>query len=198
MISGMIVVPSVLFLQDYHIRKVTNNELQLPEIKSWIYVLAVICGACIGEMYQSTIFSCFLCAITGYMFYMGFTDTYSGKLYNLSILAGVAGVGYVFFSGTNVMKLDLLSVAIYLLLVYGTWMVKGIAFGDVKLLVSVLPWLVMTWQQGNMMLIEILLGYLLISFFLELIFNIKKRKERVPFAGYAAAGFVVITLVAAI
>lgn len=193
-IAGMLVVPIILFSADFYIRKATNNELNLPKIKAWIYVLAAMCGITVGSMYSSFVISFFLSVITGYMFYMGFTDICSKQLYNISYLAFAAGIVYLICTGVNLKRTDMVSIILYLVLIVGIWLIKGIALGDLKLLISIIPALIVACQYKNKSLIEILLGYLLVSFFLLLVLNVKKRNKRIAFAGYGATGFIVVIL----
>lgn len=116
-IISTVLVPVVLMITDILIRYVTQNELKLPKLSYQLVIVSMIAGMIIGVFYGTSSYMLLYDISLAYMFYMGFTDRYSKKLYNISYLMLIFSLFYIMAEGNVINKSLSFSVLICLALI---------------------------------------------------------------------------------
>lgn len=193
-IISTVLVPVVLMITDILIRYVTQNELKLPKLSYQLVIVSMIAGMIIGVFYGTSSYMLLYDISLAYMFYMGFTDRYSKKLYNISYLMLIFSLFYIMAEGNEINKSLSFSVIICLALIICAFLFRGIASGDLKMLISLLPCIVTLGYHTDLTVNFII--FLIMAFGMEIIFCLRKglykRKERVSFAEYAATAYMLL------
>jgi prepilin signal peptidase PulO-like enzyme (type II secretory pathway) len=197
LIVGLIINPGVILFMDYLIRRIDDQHGLPDKMPIGIMIVSGIAGCYITKRFGS--FGICVCILLVSLLIMAWTDYYTRHLYTgFSLITFLFGMIWLILRKGLIVDY-IKFILIYLLVLSVLMFINAFSRGDVYLLAAASPFIFMYADIIHVSGVVLNLIFIFIAMLLCVIGNIKKLfmrdKQRVAFAPYVAAAFVILIII---